>query len=169
MDLWTASIIPEKNPPLTLYGIQQLKTTHFVWSNNRSQNKQTKQTNLPTTIHSLHFPGRSPQSGAFQLFVHDWLQWLLNAAISSRHRLSSEGHLAVCPTFIPADHAPPLQPKARTQMVTPTGMGSPGSGFYLEITSFCSSGSYGCTQNLRFPSCRHFHMSYVLYFFYFFI
>lgn len=79
-----------------------------------------------------------------------------------QHHLSPKGHLAVCPTFIPADHAPPLQPKTRTHMVTPTGMETSGSGFYWEIISGCSSGSHGCTRQLRFPSFRHFYNSCVL-------
>lgn len=71
-----------------------------------------------------------------------------------QHHLSPKGHLAVCPTFNPADHAPPLQQKTWTHMVTPSG-----SGFYLEITSGCSSRSHGCTRHSIFPSSRYFHIS----------
>lgn len=120
-------------------------------------------------VQSLHFPGHSAKNGGLRLFVHGRVAMTPECSHQQRRRLSSKGHLAVCPTFIPADHAPPLQPRTRTHMVTPTGMGSPGSGLYLEITSGCSFGPHGCTQHLRFPVPRHFHICCPLYFFHFIV
>lgn len=104
-------------------------------------------------VQSLHFPAH-----CLQLFVHGRFAMAPECSHQQRRRLPSKGHLAVCPTFIPADHAPPHQPSPRTHMVTPTGMGSPGSGFCSEITSGCSSGPHGCTRRLGSTVPRHFHI-----------